>query len=179
MKLVGQIPRPLLGHMASRRGRSALGDEAWDNSSLAFFLSCSQAAEEIRDPGSNLQSASTHSSHLSLLSSFVVRSLFPYEEFSILFHIPCTTILSYSDSYLSLWAWHFVWERSRVPTQSLWIILSSDVGPQWESSNLTLFLVCTYVYTYTYIYLSLGNLMGSEEKGQVYKTRILGSTGHY
>lgn len=49
MKLVGQIPRPLLGHMASRRGRSALGDEAWDNSSLAFFLSCSQAAEEIRD----------------------------------------------------------------------------------------------------------------------------------
>lgn len=88
MKLVGQIPRPLLGHMASRRGRSALGDEAWDNSSLAFFLSCSQAAEEIRDPGSNLQSASTHFSHLSLLSSFVVRSLFPYEEFSILFHIP-------------------------------------------------------------------------------------------
>ena len=43
MKLIGQIPRPLLGHMASRRGWSALGDEACDNSSLVFFLSCSQA----------------------------------------------------------------------------------------------------------------------------------------
>ena len=47
MKLIGQIPRPLLGHMASRRGCSALGDEACDNSSLAFFLSCSQAAVQF------------------------------------------------------------------------------------------------------------------------------------
>ena len=47
MKLIGQIPRPLLGHMASRRGWSALGDEVCDNSSLVFFLSCSQATVQF------------------------------------------------------------------------------------------------------------------------------------